>query len=85
MLITTLYFKQYSDYLLSTNDDLEVTWGLVELIILLGYESATGNGCQNTIFFFLHPSLSMRYRSAYSPCKLQCKGFLNLLLRTTAF
>lgn len=52
MLITTLYFKQYSDYLLSTNDDFEVTWGMVELIILLGSESATGNGCQNTILFF---------------------------------
>lgn len=41
MLIATLYFKQHSDYLLLTNDDFEVTWGMAELIILLGYESAT--------------------------------------------
>lgn len=41
VLITTLYFKHCSDYLLSTNDDFEVTWGMAELIILLGYENAT--------------------------------------------
>lgn len=41
MLITILYFKQYFGYLLSTNDDFEVPWSMAELIIALGYETAT--------------------------------------------
>lgn len=40
MLITILYFKQYSGYLLSTNDGFEVTGSMAELIIALAYESA---------------------------------------------
>lgn len=41
VLITILCFKQYSGYLLSTNDDFEVTRSVAELIIALAYESAT--------------------------------------------
>lgn len=57
MLITILYFKQYSDYLLSTNDDFEVTWGMAERIILLGYESATQKMVVEIKFYFFSPSI----------------------------
>lgn len=45
MLITILYFKQYSGYLLPNNDGFEATRSVAELIIALAYESVTGNGC----------------------------------------
>lgn len=41
MLITILCFKQYSGYLLSTNDGFEITQSVAELIIVLACESAT--------------------------------------------
>lgn len=41
MLISTSYFKEYPDYLLPTNINFEVIWGIAEVIILLGQENAT--------------------------------------------
>lgn len=67
MLITTLYLKLYFDYLLSTNGDFEVSWGMAELINLLGCGSTTEKIVVEIIFIFLHSSLSMCYRSASQP------------------
>lgn len=57
MLITILYFKQYSGYLLSTNDDFEVTWSVAELIIALAYKSATQEMVVEMLFV-VFPSIS---------------------------
>lgn len=55
MLISTLYFKEYPDYLLPTNINFKVIWGIAEVIILLGHENAIQNVYPN--IFFLDPSL----------------------------